>query len=150
MTVKGLTNIPESVKNSIRLSLKKISKDSKFSTCPKLLPTHFFQFGEHQIEQVIHKLEVISNLEELKRYVEVWQIDHAKKILIILSQHLSGITISDKDLENEEEEMKELIEEWHDVVGSDEEDSFSEYSFCLDGTLLNSTLLNSTFLDSSI
>lgn len=129
-------NIPNKIKEEIKSHLVDISKCQISANCPSMLPTAFFQFGHLQIQQVLDNLEFISNMEELRKYVEVWQFDHANKVLQILSKFFGNIEISISGADDDIE-MQELLDEWHEVLESDDEEEN------LDESLLNSTLYDS-------
>lgn len=77
--------------------------------------THFnvsLEFSELQIEQVISNCDKLFSLEDILDNVEMWDVQHAHKILNIISQVFGDITVSSESDDSVSDNDDLLLGEW--------------------------------------
>ena len=83
-------------------------------------------FSEHQITQVLDNLDVIFSLSDVYRFVEIWDMCHAREILKVISKVFNdvatGIQSSEPSPleENGYDFDEELLDEWNEFLQDDD------------------------------
>lgn len=78
-------------------------------------------FSEIQIQQVLENLENIFSLADICKFVEIWDMVHAHKILYIISDVFQDIQdVPNKDGDEFQMDDEWLIEDWDSILNDDE------------------------------
>lgn len=82
-------------------------------------------FSKHQITQVLDNLDIIFSLSDVYKFVEIWDMRHAREILSVLGDVFNDVSIdilpSDPTQEDNEYDFdEELLDEWNEILQDDD------------------------------
>jgi hypothetical protein len=113
-------------------------------------------FSELQIQQVLGNLHYLFSLLDICKFVEIWDMMHAHKILSIIKEIFEHVQDNTCDVANDEYEIDDtgLLEDWETIIEDDElfamavgnlsvsqlDESFTEQSANLSGASLDMSL----------
>ena len=76
-------------------------------------------FSEHQITQVLDNLDVIFSLSDVYRFVEIWDMCHAREILKVISKVFNDVATGMQSSEHGYDFDEELLDEWNEFLQDD-------------------------------
>ena len=83
-------------------------------------------FSEHQITQVLDNLDVIVSLSDVYRFVEIWDMCHARESLKVISNVFNDVATGIQSSEpspledNGYDADEELLDEWNEFLQDDD------------------------------
>jgi ATP-dependent DNA helicase RecQ len=114
-------------------------------------------FSELQIQHVLENLHNLFSLLDICKFVEIWDMTHAHKILSIIKEIFKDVQDNTCNVANAEYEIDDtgLLEDWETIIEDDElfamavenlsvsqlDESFTEQSANLSGASLDMSLL---------
>lgn len=81
-----------------------------------LYPNVFFEFGKFHIAQIIQNCFRLFSVEDICNCVEIWRMEHANNVLLILSDIFNDIDANELQFDDDMEDIDCMVDsEWADV-----------------------------------